>query len=159
MIRAKEYSVTPPFHALPGDVIERDGTVARLKRNGATIATSTLGPATTLDSGDVTTRRVISSIFEAEEIRMSLALEVVDVVHNPDGSKQINFPGGSGITVQPEDFDTAVTAVNSDEWKLSFILARMKAHSPDLSSDASISGFRFEWNPASDLSPMTLGEV
>jgi hypothetical protein len=42
---------------------------------------------------------------------------------------------------------------------MSFILARMKAHSPDLSSDASISGFRFEWNPASDLSPMTLGEV
>jgi hypothetical protein len=159
MIRAKEYSVTPPFHALPGDVIERDGMVARLKRNGATIATSTLGPATTLDSGDVTTRRVISSIFEAEEIRMSLSLTVADVIHEPDGSKTIQFPGGNGVNYQQTDFDQAVSDVNSIEWQMKFVLARYAAKSPDLSSDTSISGKTFEWNPASDLTPFAIGEI
>lgn len=160
MIKGREYSVTPPFHVLPGDVLERgDGDEIHLKRNGVVVATSVLGPPVALDSGDVSTKRIITSVFEAEEVTMSLSLRVVDVTHEPDGSKTIHFPSGASTNYPPASFDQAVEDVNSEIWQMSFVLARMKAASPDLSSDVSITGKTFEWNPASDLNPMAIGEV
>lgn len=160
MIKGREYSVTPPLHALLGDSLERGtGNSIHLRRGGAIVATSTLGPAIKVDSGNVTTKRIISSIFEAEEITMSNTMTISDVIHNADGTKEIKFPNGSGLVMSVEDLDALGDTVYEDNWKLAFMVARWKLASSTYATDETISGKTIEVHPDSNLTPVAVGVI
>lgn len=159
MIKVKEYTVDPPFHALPGDKVERDGTAAYLKRNGATVATSVAGTPVNLESGDVTTKRVISSIFEAEEITMGL-LQILDVTHNPSGTKTVHFPGGNSTEYGIGDLDAAADEAETPEFLFKIMAARWRNRSPTYASDESITNKMIEHLPATEFgNPISIGDI
>ena len=66
ILSISEASVTPPTPALAGDRIEIVGNEVRIIRGGEIIATANLGPEIPIQSGDVTTTRIIASLFFAK---------------------------------------------------------------------------------------------
>lgn len=161
MIKTFQRSVTPALHAGPHDILRKSGeSTLQLVRGGSVIGTAALGAPVLLENGEVLTARKVTFVFEALEVDLANSLKISDVQHNPDGTKSITFPSGSGVSnLSVEALDAMADLVFQEEWQLAFMVARWRAASPTYATDDSISGKTLEVHPDSDLNPLAIGEV
>lgn len=143
-VELSEVPVTPPLSVLAGDVLERDGNTINVIRGGNVVASATLGTPEPIESGEITSPRTVSSLFQVEVVPMAgITDTLVDVsVNQTTGSVTFKFSSGDNIEYQSwADAKAAGEAFDTDQANCQkALLCRLARLEPDGSNLDALNG-------------------
>jgi hypothetical protein len=164
MIYCTEATVSPPLHALAGDLLERNGAQLKLIRNGQVVATATIGQQESIDSGEIISPRTISSIFLTREVHMPTTAKVASVVYEapPATDVYVNYSDGNQQPFASRqallDYVAAKEA-QLDQWAKDALLIAWVHRSANADNPAWINGKTLQIDLSLDLNQLSIGVV